>query len=59
MVGPNGQKHMVFVVAGFWEDIEQEYNHYNNIIWVDTEEAYMWERSGLTVKIFCVFRHRP
>ena len=52
-------KNVFFVVAGLWEFIEQEYNHYNNIIWVDTKEAYMWERSELIVKIFCVFGHRP
>ena len=48
----NGQKNMFFIVAGLLEFIEQEYNHYNNIIWVDTKEAYMWECSELTVKTF-------
>ena len=48
----NGRKNVFFVVAGPWENIEQEYNHYNDIIWVDTEETYMSERGGLTVKTF-------
>ena len=48
----NGRKNVFFVVAGPWENIEQEYNHYNDIMWVDTEETYMSERGGLTVKTF-------
>ena len=40
-----------FLVAGPWNDsIEQEYNKYGDLVWIDEEEVYDGEKSVLTYK---------
>ena len=29
-----------FVIAGSWDDIEEEYHRYNDIIWIDMEDSF-------------------
>ncbi len=43
---------VLFLVAGPWEDIQDEYNTYRDIIWLNEEEVYDGERSVLTFKTF-------
>jgi hypothetical protein len=45
-----GYKGVYFIVAGPWEDIEKEYNHYRDLIWIDEEEVYEGEESVLPFK---------
>jgi len=39
-----------FLVAGRWDDIQQEYDEYQDLLWIDEEEVYDGERSVLTHK---------
>ena len=41
-----------FLVAGPWEDIQEEYHTYNDLLWIDEEEVYDGERSVLTYKTY-------
>jgi hypothetical protein len=46
-----GNGHTVyFIVAGRFEDIEQEYNQHKDLIWLDQPEVYRGETSVLTFK---------
>jgi hypothetical protein len=46
-----GNGHTVyFIVAGRFGDIEQEYNQYGDLIWLDQPEVYRGETSVLTFK---------
>lgn len=47
---------VVFVVAGPWEDIEDEYNKYHDLIWIQEEEVYDGERSVLTYKTMALVK---
>lgn len=45
------QNHAVlFLVAGPWEDIEEEYKTYHDLVWINEEEVYNGEKSVLTYK---------
>ncbi len=44
------RKGVYFIVAGPWEDIEEEYNDYRDLIWIDEEEIYEGEESVLPFK---------
>jgi len=44
-----------FVVGGPWEDIQEEFKTYNDMIWIDQEEVYDGENSILTQKSFSFF----
>lgn len=39
-----------FIVAGPWKDIEDEYNKYRDLIWIDEDEVYEGEESVLPFK---------
>ena len=41
-----------FIVAGPWEDIEEEYDEYEDLIWVDQGEIYTSTSGGLTFKSY-------
>ncbi len=43
---------VLFLVAGPWEDIQDEYDMHRDIIWINEEEVYDGERSVLTFKTF-------
>jgi hypothetical protein len=44
-----------FIVAGPWENIENEYNLYQDMIWIDEDEIYQGEASVLTYKTVSFF----
>jgi len=44
------RKGVYFIVAGPWEAIEEEYQHYRDLIWIDEEEVYEGEESVLPFK---------
>lgn len=44
------KKNVFFIVAGPWENIEEEYNQFQDMIWIDKEEVYVTETSVLTFK---------
>jgi hypothetical protein len=44
------KKNTFFIVAGPWENIAQEYNQFEDLIWIDKEEVYVTETSVLTFK---------
>ena len=46
----NNQTNVLFLVAGPWEDIEREYMHHGDLLWIDMEEIYITETSVLTYK---------
>lgn len=50
-----------FIVAGPWYDIEQEYNDYEDLLWIDKDEVYVTDTSVLTFKtesfIAVVYKH--
>ena len=48
-------KAIFFLVAGPWEDIQQEYEDCGDLIWIDEEEVYDGERSVLTLKTYSFF----
>lgn len=51
------KNHLVlFLVAGPWEDIEDEYNEYNDLIWIKEEEVYDGEKSVLTYKTMALVK---
>ncbi len=39
-----------FIVGGPWNDIQEEYDTYGDILWMDREEIYITETSVLTLK---------
>jgi hypothetical protein len=41
---------VLFIVAGPWEDIVDEYQRYRDLLWIDMEEIYITETSTLTYK---------
>lgn len=44
-----------FIVAGPWEEIQEEFETYNDLIWIDEKEVYNGENSVLTQKSFSFF----
>jgi hypothetical protein len=44
-----------FIVAGPWEDVQEEFETYNDLIWIDEKEVYNGEKSVLTQKSFSFF----
>ena len=47
-----GRDGVFFIVAGPWEAVEEEYNQYGDLIWVDQKEKYRTQTSGLTFKTY-------
>lgn len=45
-----------FLLAGPWENIQEEYYTYQDIIWIDQEEVYNGEKSVLTLKTYSFFQ---
>jgi len=49
----SGRTGVFFLVAGPWsEEIAEEYNKYDDLLWIDEEEVYDGERSVLTFKTY-------
>ena len=44
------RKGIYFIVAGPWEAIEEEYNKYRDLIWIEEDEVYEGEESVLPFK---------
>jgi hypothetical protein len=44
------RRNVFFIVGGPWEDIQEEYDEYGDILWIDKEEIYITETSVLTLK---------
>lgn len=44
------KRNVFFIVAGDFDSISEEYDEYQDIIWVDKEELYVTETSTLTYK---------
>lgn len=44
-----------FLVAGPWEDIENEFEFYKDMIWINEKEIYQGEKSVLTYKTISYF----
>jgi hypothetical protein len=57
----SGHDGVYFIVAGPWEDIQEEYDKYRDLIWLDEAEVYEGEESVLPFKteafIDIVYRH--
>jgi hypothetical protein len=41
-----------FLIAGSWDEIENEFNQHHDILWIDEEEVYNKEQSVLTLKTY-------
>ena len=50
-----GVEGVFFLVGGPWKDIEREFNHYKDLIWIDEDEVYKGENSVLTYKTISYF----
>jgi len=48
----SGHSGVFFLVAGPWEDIQEEYETKGDLLWIDEEEVYDGERSVLTLKTY-------
>lgn len=46
----NGQNNVFFIVGGPWVAIKEEYEEYQDILWIDCDELYTSETSTLTFK---------
>jgi len=44
------KEYILFIVAGPWDDIAEEYQHNGDLFWIDKEEIYITETSVLTLK---------
>jgi hypothetical protein len=44
------RQNVFFIVAGPWDDIQYEYNKFNDLLWIDKDEIYITETSVLTYK---------
>jgi hypothetical protein len=50
-----GRKNVVFIVAGPWDEIVEEYQRYQDLLWLDMDEIYITENSTLTFKTYTFF----
>jgi len=46
----SGRSNVLFVVAGPWSQIEEEYEKHGDLLWLDMDEIYLTEISHLTFK---------
>jgi len=46
----DGKANVLFIVAGPWSDIKDEYEKYGDMLWIDMRETYSTETSILTFK---------
>jgi len=51
----NNRTGIFFLVAGPWNDVQEEYNEKQDLIWIDEEEVYNGEESVLTLKTYSFF----